>query len=146
MRNTLYLLGSLSLVAFMVSGCAGPEEKFGRGFSNMTELARGGEFERSVEQEGIFSGTDVGVTTGFARGFDRTLARTGIGLYEVITFPIPPYGPVCTDYLSPKPQYPDSFHPRKWSDATFDTDRQVGFSGGDVAPWFPGSRFRVFDN
>jgi putative exosortase-associated protein (TIGR04073 family) len=146
MRNTLYLVGSLSLVAFMVAGCAGPEEKFGRGLSNMTELARGGEFERSVEQEGVFGGTDVGVTTGFARGFDRTMARTGIGLYEVITFPIPPYGPVCTDYLSPKPQYPDSFHPRKWSDATFDTDRQVGFSGGDVAPWFPGSRFRIFDN
>ena len=23
---------------------------------------------------------------------------------------------------------------------------RVGYSGGDVAPWFPGSRFRIFDN
>jgi hypothetical protein len=27
-----------------------------------------------------------------------------------------------------------------------DTDHSMGFSGGEVAPWFPGSRFRVFDN
>jgi putative exosortase-associated protein (TIGR04073 family) len=146
MRNTLCLLGSLTLVVIMGVGCAGPEEKFGRGLGNMTEFARGGEFERSTEQAGIFQGTDVGVASGMVTGFDRTLARTGLGIYEVVTFPIPPYGPVWTDYLSPKPQYPDSFHPRKWSDATFDTDRQIGFSGGDVAPWFPGSRFRVFDN
>ena len=31
-------------------------------------------------------------------------------------------------------------------DATFDVDRLTGFSGGDVAPWFPGSRFTIFDN
>ena len=146
MRNTFYVLGSLSLVALMGAGCAGPEQKFGRGFANMTEIARGGEFERSTEQAGIFEGTDVGVASGMAQGFDRTLARTGVGIYEVVTFPLPPYGPVFTDYLSPKPMYPDSYHPRKWSDATFDTDRDIGFSGGDVAPWFPGSRFRIFDN
>jgi len=146
MRNSLNVLGSLTLVAVMAAGCAGPEEKMGRGISNFGEIVRGGEFERSVEQAGIFDGTDVGVSTGFIRGVDRTVARTGVGLYEIVTFPIPPYGPVCTDYLSPKPLYPDSFHPRKWSDATFDTDRQMGFSGGDVAPWFPGSRFRVFDD
>ena len=28
----------------------------------------------------------------------------------------------------------------------FDSDRMMGFSGGDVAPWLPGSKFRVFDN
>jgi hypothetical protein len=28
----------------------------------------------------------------------------------------------------------------------FDTDTYMGFSGGDVAPFIPGSRFRVFDN
>ena len=32
------------------------------------------------------------------------------------------------------------------SDALFDTDTYTGFSGGDVAPLFPGSRFSVFDN
>ena len=146
MRNIVTLLGSLSLVALLGAGCAGPEEKFGRGITNLTEFTRAGEFERSVEQAGTFDGIDVGVNTGIARGFDRTMARTGVGIYEVVTFPLPPYGPVFTDYMSPKPLYPDDYHPRKLSDAIFDTDRQMGFSGGDVAPWFPGSRFRIFDN
>ena len=28
----------------------------------------------------------------------------------------------------------------------FDTDTYTGFSGGDIAPFLPGSRFKVFDN
>src|ERR1700756_4093768 len=91
MRNTLYLLGSLALVAVLGVGCAGPEQKMGRGIANLTEATRGGEFERSVEQEAIFGGTDVGIATGIVKGVDRTLARTGVGLYEVVTAPLPPY-------------------------------------------------------
>ena len=146
MRNIAYLVGLLSLVSIFGVGCAGPEQKMGRGLSNSTEFLRLSEFDRSVEQAGLFDGTDVGLTSGFVRGLDRTVARTGVGIYEIVTFPIPPYGPVCTDYLSPKSQYPDNYKPRKWSDSTFDSDRMMGFSGGDVAPWVPGSRFRVFDN
>ena len=146
MRNTLYLLGSCALLALLGAGCAGPEEKLGRGFGNMTEIVRQGEFDRAVEQDGIFYGTDTGVTTGIVRGVDKTLVRTGVGVYEIVTFPLPPYRPVMTDYLSPKPLYPDDYAPRKWSDAIFDTDSMDGFSGGDVAPWFPGSKFRIFDN
>lgn len=146
MRNKLFILGSMALVAIFASGCANTEQKMGRGIGNMTEIVRGGEFERSAEQGGIFDGPDVGFSTGFVRGVNRTLARTGIGIYEVITAPLPPYGPVCTDYLSPRPQYPDSYRPTKWSDAIFDTDYSLGFSGGEIAPWFPGSHFRIFDN
>jgi putative exosortase-associated protein (TIGR04073 family) len=118
----------------------------GRGLSNMTEFVRAGEFQRGVEQGSLFSGTDTGFSTGFVQGADKTLARTGLGIYEVVTFPLPPYRPVCTDYLNPKPLYPDSYHPRKWADPMLDYDHYLGFSGGDVAPWLPGSRFRVFDN
>jgi putative exosortase-associated protein (TIGR04073 family) len=146
MRNISYLAGTLALVAALGAGCAGPEEKLGRGLSNSTEFIRLSELQRSEEQAGLFDGTDVGLTTGLVRGIDRTLARTGVGIYEVVTAPLPPYGPVCTDYLSPRSQYPDGYQPRKWSDSMFDTDRMMGFSGGDVAPWFPGSKFRVFDN
>jgi len=32
------------------------------------------------------------------------------------------------------------------SDPMFDTDTYVGFSGGDVMPLVPNSRFRVFDS
>lgn len=145
MRKSLYLLGSFTLLALLGVGCAGPEQKFGRGVGNMTEIARGNEFERSVEQGGLFQGTDVGFHTGVVRGINHTLARTGVGIYEVITAPFPPYGPIFTDYISPRPLYPDSFHPRKWADPIFGADSQLGFNGGDVAPWFPGARFRVFD-
>lgn len=145
MRNKLFLL-SAALLVVIGAGCAGPEQKMGRGIANVTEVTRGGEFERSVEQEGMFGGTDVGVATGVVRGMNRTLARTGVGVYEIVTAPLPPYGPVFTDYLSPRPQYGDFYRPRKWSDSMFDTDKYMGFSGGDVAPWFPFSKFRVFDN
>src|ERR1700753_66555 len=107
MRNTVYLLlGSVALALF-ATGCAGPEEKFGRGFSNMGEIVRQGEMQRSVEQAGMFGGTDTALATGFVKGIDHTIVRTGVGIYEVVTFPIPPYHPVLTDYMPPKPLYPD---------------------------------------
>jgi len=146
MRNTVSLLGVISLGALLAAGCAGPEQKMGRGFGNMTEIVRGGEMQRGIEQGSLFSGTDTGFTSGFVQGFDKTMARTGVGIFEVVTFPFPPYHPVCTDYLSPRPNYPDSYRPRKWADPTMDTDHYIGFSGGDVAPWLPGSRFRLFDD
>ena len=120
MRNTFYLLGSIAFVALLGVGCAGPEQKLGRGFGNLTEVARMGEFDRSMEQAGLFEGPDTGMMTGMVRGIDHSLQRTGLGLYEVITFPIPPYHPVCTGYLSPRPLYPDSYRPRKFADSMFD--------------------------
>jgi putative exosortase-associated protein (TIGR04073 family) len=146
MRNSLTLLGALMLVALLGVGCAGPEQKLGRGIGNMGEIVRGNEFQRSVEQGNLFDGPDTGVTSGAVRGVSRTLARTGVGVYEVVTAPFPPYGPVWTSYLSPRPLYPDSYRPRKLTGPPLDTDHYFGFSGGDVAPWFPGSHFRIFDN
>jgi hypothetical protein len=73
------------------------------------------------------------------------LARTGIGIYEIVTAPFPPYDPVATSYLSPGPVYPDSYTPNIVEDSTFSTDANLGYSGGDVMPIVPGSRFRIFD-
>jgi putative exosortase-associated protein (TIGR04073 family) len=146
MRNTFFLLGSLAVAVLLAAGCAGPERKMGRGMANVTEIVRLGEMQRGVEQGGLFDGPDAGMTTGFVIGLNRTLARTGVGIYEVVTAPLPPYDPIFTNYLSPKPGYPDSYRPRKWAEPVFDTDHSIGFSGGDVFPWFPGSRFTVFDN
>ena len=145
MLTSFSLLGSFALVSLLVAGCAGPEKKMGRGLGNMTEIVRGNEMEKSIEDSGLFYGTDTGVTTGIVKGFNKTLARTGVGIYEVVTFPIPPYGPVWTNYLSPRPAY-GSYRPSKWDGPAFDADHWVGFSGGDVAPILPWSRFRVFDN
>jgi len=162
MRIAFSLLTLVALAA--LTGCAGPERKFGRGVSNMSEIVRGGEMRRAHEQTALWDGASQGPTA-FAHGFTRTMARTGIGIYEVVTFPIPPYGPLLTPKsklypdasiktrnknwggleLSEKPVFPDSYKPGFPGNSIFDTDTLVGFSGGDVAPWFPGSRFTTLD-
>jgi putative exosortase-associated protein (TIGR04073 family) len=145
MRKTFPLLAVVALAGVLAAGCANTERKLGRGVSNVCEIVRMGELRRSMEQTALFDGPDAGYTTGFIRGLDRSLARTGAGVYEVVTAPIPPYDPVCTDYLAPSPVYPDNYTPGLAADPMFETDTRVGFSGGDVAPIIPGSRFSVFD-
>jgi putative exosortase-associated protein (TIGR04073 family) len=149
MRKTLPLFAALLATSLLMAGCAGPECKLGRGLRNTFEIVRGGEMQRSVEQSALFDSPDYAYTTGFIKGLDRTFARTGVGLYEVLTFPIPNgsrgYDPVCTDYLAPNPVYADSYTPTLVEDQIFSTDTNLGFSGGDVAPGVPGSRFRLFD-
>jgi putative exosortase-associated protein (TIGR04073 family) len=156
-------LFALAAVAAL-TGCAGPESKFGRGVNNLSEAVRGGEMRRAKEQTGLWDGPGQG-PTGFARGFTRTVTRTGIGLYEVVTFPIPPYRPLLAPQsrlypdpsiktrkpnwggleLPEKPVYPDSYKPGLAAYGLFDTDHSIGFSGGEAAPWIPGSRFTVLD-
>ncbi len=144
MRKTFPLLALVAIAAF-ASGCANTERKFGRGMSNMMEVVRLGEMRRSVEQTGLWDGYDAAFTTGFIRGLNRTLARTGVGIYEVVTAPLPPYDPVLTGYLAPGPVYPDNYKPGLPEDSLFATDTNLGYSGGDVLPIVPGSRFRIFD-
>ena len=145
MRKTFPLLAALVIASAMATGCANTERKFGRGMSNMIEIVRMGELRRSLEQTALFDGPDAAYTTGFFRGLNRSLARTGIGIYEVVTAPIPPYDPVATDYLAPGAVYPDNYQPNVVSDSMFATDSNLGFSGGDIMPFVPGSRFRIFD-
>jgi len=145
MRKTLPSLAVSLLAVALFSGCAHTEEKFGRGMSNVFEIVRGGEFRRTMEQTGLFDTPDYAYTTGFIRGFNRTMARTGIGIYEVVTAPFPPYDPVFTDSFAPGAVYPDNYSPNLLEDSMFATDTNLGFSGGDVAPMVPGSRFRIFD-
>jgi len=134
------------LVALLATGCAGPEEKFGRGMRNTWEVVRLGDMRRSIEQTAVFESPVDGYTTGFISGLNRSLVRTGVGVYEMATFPIPPYHPVLTSYIAPDPAEPESYKAGRISTELFDTDTYMGFSGGDVAPFIPGSRFRVFDN
>jgi putative exosortase-associated protein (TIGR04073 family) len=164
MRRTALLLG-FGLVAGLFTGCAGPEDKLGRGIRNSTEFLRGGQIRRSMEQTALWDGPDAAYTTGFIRGFNRSVARTAIGLYEIITFPVPPYKPLLTSpydlypdesvrtktypygglVLDVDPPYPANFTPKLISDSIFDTDTALGFGAGDVFPKVPGSRFRIFD-
>jgi putative exosortase-associated protein (TIGR04073 family) len=144
MRKSLLLAALLAVVA-LASGCANVERKMGRGIANTFEIVRGGEFRRTVEQTALFYSPDEAYSLGFVRGVNRSLARTGVGIYEIVTAPFPPYDPVLTNYLAPGPVYPDNYTPGLLEDSLFATDTYFGFSGGDVAPMIPGSRFRIFD-
>lgn len=147
-------------------GCAGPEQKLGRGIRNTTEFARLGEMQRSVEQTALWDGPQSAYTTGAIRGFNRSLARTAYGAWEVITFPFPPYnaqftpkGYIAPDYavgttkfpygglkLTEAPAYPSNNKPGMSSDPTFDASGDLGFDGGVIGRSIPGSRFRIFEN
>ncbi|MST94086.1 MAG: exosortase system-associated protein, TIGR04073 family [Pedosphaera sp.] len=162
-----FLLTLAATALIFTSGCAGPEKKLGRGLLNTTELLRGGEFRRSIEQTALWDNTSTTFISGATRGMTRTLMRTTIGVFEVATFPIPT--PTYNAWFTPKvriypdpsikgmssfpgigltefPVYPDSYKPNLLSDSLFHTDTSLGFSGGDVAPMIPGSRFRIFEN
>ena len=89
-------------------------------------------------------GKHMTLTVGTIRGINRSLARIGVGIYEVVTCPIPSYDPVLTHYLAPAPVYPESYKPGLSNDPLYATDTNLGFSGGDVAPIVPGSRFAIF--
>lgn len=143
--KTLPLLAVVTLAGLFASGCANVEDKFGRGMANSADIIRMGEFRRSMEQTALFQGPDTAYSTGFVRGIDRTLARTGIGVYEMVTAPIPPYGPVFTDHFAPGPVYPDNYNPSILADSMFATDTYLGYSGGNELPFLPGNRFSVFE-
>jgi putative exosortase-associated protein (TIGR04073 family) len=136
----------VAAVAVLAVGCAKTEEKLGRGIRNTMEFTRMGEMRRSVEQTALFESPDKAYTTGIVKGFNKTIVRTGVGIYEIITCPFPPYDPVFTSYISANPVAPDSFMPSMIADSTMSPDTNLGFSGGEVFPMMPGSRFRVFEN
>jgi putative exosortase-associated protein (TIGR04073 family) len=146
MHKLIFPLAAVAVVVY-VTGCAGPEQKLGRGLSNSYEVVRWGELRRSVELNAIEPLPGTGYY-GFIHGFDRSVARAGLGVLETVTFPIPmpDYQPMFTKYLEPDPVFSSSYTPGLVSDSIFDTDTYTGFSGGDVAPWVPGSRFSIFDN
>jgi putative exosortase-associated protein (TIGR04073 family) len=146
MRNVISLLAVVALATLFTAGCAGPDAKLGRGIDNFHEVVRLGEMRRSIEQTAIFDSPGIGYTYGAIHGFHRSLGRAGLGLYEVLTFPFPPYHPILTKYYAVEPVYPANYKPGLISDSMFDTDTYFGYGGGEVAPFIPGSRFRVFDN
>jgi putative exosortase-associated protein (TIGR04073 family) len=144
MRKMIFPLAA-ALTAMLFTGCTGPEQKLGRGLSNSYELVRWGEMRSTIEKQAVFERPGEGYY-GFIHGFDRSLERAGLGIYEVVTFPLPSYDPIATKSFAPDPVFPESYKPGRTSDPLFYTDTYTGFSGGDVAPFMPGSRFTIFEN
>ena len=146
MRKSTTFLGAVLLVGVLVSGCAGPEKKLGRGFTNLFAIGKLSEVTRSVEQTAVFGSPNYSYATGLVRGLNQSLARSALGVYEIVTFPIPSYDPVLTKYIPAVPGHADSFTPGLIESSTFSTDQYVGFSGGELAPFIPGSRFSIYPN
>jgi putative exosortase-associated protein (TIGR04073 family) len=141
MRISKSILLAAIAVVVLATGCAGPEQKLGRGLRNATEFTRLGEIRRSMEQTAIWETPERSYTTGFIEGFNKSVKRTAVGVYEIVTFPIPGYDPVGVD---DSVVYPENYRPNLLSDTTYAADSDLGFSGGDMLPIL-GSRFRVFD-
>ena len=148
MRTALSLLSLAALAALFTAGCAGPEQRLGSGVNNVTEFARLGEMQRSMEQYTMFD-PQAGMATGLIHGFDQSVYRTVAGAYQIVTFPA---GNLLTQtsfeqkYIPKGTPYPDSYHPGLPALTTFQTDTYMGFSGGNIAPIVPGNRFSIFEN
>jgi putative exosortase-associated protein (TIGR04073 family) len=71
---------------------AGASRKLGRGIANLA----GGwlEFPKGIQSVGDESGFLAGLTWGTIYGLGNAVVRTGVGAYEIVTFPIPKYDPV----------------------------------------------------
>lgn len=171
MRKTLFILSTVVVTILLTSGCAGPEKKLGRGIRNSLEFTRMGEMRRSIEQTALWEGQDHAYTTGLIRGINRSVARTAYGIFEVVTFPLPtnpegnydaafvPQAPLYPDpslatlndngygglVIPEDPVYPDVHKGMRKASSVTETDTTIGFDGGDIAPMFFGSRFRVFE-
>lgn len=159
MRKLATIL-TTTFALILLTGCDGPARKLGRGLSNIREPFRLGEMSRAIEQTSLFDGPEQAYTTGVFRGITRTFARTVIGFSEIVTFPIPT--PDYDPYFFPNSwfqdpfqkvevddfyglNYPDNYTPGKYHDTITATDTMIGFSGGELVPFIPGSRFRVFE-
>ncbi len=127
MRTPLFLLSLLLTFTLLTAGCAGPERKFGRGVNNLFEIVRIGDLRRTIEQTAMTDGPDAAYTGGFVKGFNRSISRTFVGLYEVVTFPIPRTTRLRPIYLTPGPVYPDSYQPNLIADQVFAPDTSLGF-------------------
>ncbi|MDA7915669.1 exosortase system-associated protein, TIGR04073 family [Verrucomicrobia bacterium] len=169
MRRSFFATILALTATFLMTGCSGPSYKLGRGINNLGEIIRLGELRRSIEQAGLWEGDHHAFTSGAIRGFNRTIARSLIGVAEIATFPVPSYDPWykrdgfayngdtfiggpyrkdhiwSLDFMTEAPRYPDSYHPGPISDSIFATDTALGFAAGEVVPFVPGSRFHIFD-
>jgi putative exosortase-associated protein (TIGR04073 family) len=146
MRNILPLL-ALIAVTTLLTGCIGAQEKLGRGVRNTCEVVRLGGMRTEMEQTTVWNSPTEGATTGVVKGVCLSAARTGVGIYEVITFPFPPYHPIARKYLTPLPTYPDNYmNTGLPNDPAYQSDHYLGFSGGNSFGWVPGCQFNIYGN
>ena len=89
MRTGIKQVSLVVVVAALATGCASAERKLGRGLNNFSEPLRMGELQRSFEQAYLWDGPDTAYGEGALHGIHRTIGRAAVGLFEILTFPIP---------------------------------------------------------
>ena len=70
MPTVLPLLAAAALGALLTAGCAGPEQKLGRGVSNTTSIITLSELNRGMEQSVVSGTPGPGIATGLIHGFN----------------------------------------------------------------------------
>lgn len=89
------------LVVLLISSVAfadGPIKKLGRGLANVITCPL--EILKGISDANTENGPIAAVTFGLLKGIFNTGVRAVIGVYEVVTFPIPlprDYSPILTD-------------------------------------------------
>lgn len=107
-RWTFITLFALPLIGIGTSAWAGPSTaervalKAARGVDN-TVLGLVTDWPKTMYYESKEHGVPYGMTVGFVQGFLVGVARTGVGAYELATFPIPvppDYEPILSPQFS----------------------------------------------
>lgn len=78
--------------------CDDALKKLGRGFCNCITFPL--EIFEQVKRTNLSEGPMAALTYGLLKGIGMTVARAGVGVYEVVTFPIPlpkEYKPILTE-------------------------------------------------
>ncbi len=98
-----YFLIGLIIVLFAVGFatpgyCDGPLKKLGRGICNFATFP----FEMFLQPSRVNNtdGPAAALSWGILKGVGMSFERLGVGLYEILTFPIPvpkDYAPIMTD-------------------------------------------------
>lgn len=136
--SLLAAVGAVSLL----TGCSSMEQKLGRGIANVMEPLRGGEFTRSTEQTYLADGPTVAMSYGKVHGIARTIQRTAVGAFDIVTFPIPTE-PLITPS---EPVYPDSVKPQMAGNLGVESSQYIGFGSGAVLPGLGTAMFNPLEN
>jgi putative exosortase-associated protein (TIGR04073 family) len=103
----ILIIAGVVFLSALPAYAGNPVEKLGRGLANVgtSPLEIPKTMGQVQEEKGIFAGWTLGVLQGLV----NTVKRAGVGIYEVVTFPIPfprDYEPILEDpefFLQKKP-------------------------------------------
>lgn len=94
----LMVVAALALFVAMPAQADNAVDKLGRGLANV--LTSPIEVVQGMSDVNAESGMIAGATVGTLQGVFNLIKRAGVGVFEIVTFPIPipaDYGPILTE-------------------------------------------------